>query len=169
MGNYVSTKAEIKDYICARTPLVVVDSPECSEFVPTLVEGKYYYDLGINTEKYEDKQGHVNISGYEIYEKNGTTYTKLDGGELHNPEVIGVAVKPGESKKYVARVYAAKSDGEKLYSDYSNEIVINHLIVDVPELATPEVGSGYYVLDINYNGESYSGFAGKSYCPSNSS
>lgn len=28
MGNYVSTKAEIKDYICARTPLIVVDSPE---------------------------------------------------------------------------------------------------------------------------------------------
>lgn len=28
MGNYASTKAEIKDYLCARTPLVVVDSPE---------------------------------------------------------------------------------------------------------------------------------------------
>ncbi|MBE6587096.1 MAG: AAA family ATPase [Ruminococcaceae bacterium] len=28
MGNYNSTKAEIKNYICARTPLVVVDSPE---------------------------------------------------------------------------------------------------------------------------------------------
>lgn len=28
MGNYVSAKAEIKDYICARTPLVVIDSPE---------------------------------------------------------------------------------------------------------------------------------------------
>lgn len=28
MGNYTSTKAEIKNYICARTPLVVVDSPE---------------------------------------------------------------------------------------------------------------------------------------------
>ncbi len=28
MGNYTSTKAEIKDYICARTPLIVVDSAE---------------------------------------------------------------------------------------------------------------------------------------------
>lgn len=28
MGNYVSTKAEVKNYICARTPLVIVDSPE---------------------------------------------------------------------------------------------------------------------------------------------
>lgn len=28
MGNYVSTKAEIKNYICARTPLIVVDSSE---------------------------------------------------------------------------------------------------------------------------------------------
>ena len=28
MGNYNSTKAEIKNYICARTPLIVVDSSE---------------------------------------------------------------------------------------------------------------------------------------------
>ena len=28
MGNYNSTKAEIKNYICARTPLIIVDSPE---------------------------------------------------------------------------------------------------------------------------------------------
>lgn len=28
MGNYLSTKAEIQNYICARTPLIVVDSPE---------------------------------------------------------------------------------------------------------------------------------------------
>lgn len=28
MGNYNAAKAEIKNYICARTPLIVVDSPE---------------------------------------------------------------------------------------------------------------------------------------------
>ena len=28
MGNYNAAKAEIRDYICARTPLIVVDSPE---------------------------------------------------------------------------------------------------------------------------------------------
>ena len=28
MGNYRSTKAEINNYICARTPLIIVDSSE---------------------------------------------------------------------------------------------------------------------------------------------
>ena len=28
MGNFVSTKAEVKDYICARTPLIIINSPE---------------------------------------------------------------------------------------------------------------------------------------------
>ena len=104
-----------------------VDQPDCPPFVPTLTDGVYNYDLGI-------KDQNRSFTGYEIYEKNGTSYTKIGEGKVHNPEVIAVEIEPGEKKVYVARIYAQKPSGYKVYSDYSNEVVIDHSIYEAPTL-----------------------------------
>jgi hypothetical protein len=63
-----------------------------------------------------------NISGYELYEKNGSTYTLIDTSETKF--MTDVTVDVGESKTYVARVYVYNKLNKKIYSAYSNEIVI---------------------------------------------
>ena len=90
---------------------------DCPAFVPTLTNGVYNYDLGI-----EDQNN--SFTGYEIYEKNGTEYTMVGEGKIHNPETILVQISPGERKVYVARIYAEKANGDKIYSGYSNELII---------------------------------------------
>ena len=61
MGNYVSTKAEIKDYICARTPLVVVDSPERERVERMLRE--IASELNIDISYYTDSKQVCSIKG----------------------------------------------------------------------------------------------------------
>ena len=48
MGNYVSTKAEVKNYICARTPLIVVDSSERERVERMLKEISRELDISIS-------------------------------------------------------------------------------------------------------------------------
>lgn len=64
------------------------------------------------------------ISGYELYEKNGSQYTLIHTSETEFKTEVTVGI--GESKTYVARVYAYNKTKVKVYSDYSNEIVINY-------------------------------------------
>ena len=61
MGNYVSTKAEIKDYICARTPLVVVDSPERERVERMLRE--IASELNIDISYYTDSKQVCSLKG----------------------------------------------------------------------------------------------------------
>ena len=105
-------------------------SPECEPFVPEFNDGKYRYDLSI-------KDQDSSFTGYEIYEKNGETYTKIGEGKVHNPEVVMVTIEPGEKKIYVARIYAEKTTGEKVYSEYSNEVIIDHSTYETPTLSNP--------------------------------
>ena len=121
--NYVSTPTLIN------SSLTACGTSDC-EFVPELKDGKYQYDLGI-----EDQN--ESFTGYEIYEKNGETYTKVGEGKVHNPEIIVVSIEPGEKKTYVARIYAEKTNGEKVYSEYSNELVIDHSVIETPTLSNP--------------------------------
>ena len=123
------------DHSVVETPSLINSSltacgtSDC-EFVPELKDGKYRYDLSI-------KNQNVSFTGYEIYEKNGEAYTKVGEGKVHNPEVIEVTIEPGEKKIYVARIYAEKTNGEKVYSEYSNELVIDHSVIDTPTLSNP--------------------------------
>lgn len=61
MGNYVSTKAEIKDYICARTPLVIVDSPERERVERMLRE--IASELNIDIGYYTDSKQVCSLTG----------------------------------------------------------------------------------------------------------
>ena len=121
--NYVSTPTLIN------SSLTACGTSDC-EFVPELKDGKYRYDLSI-------KDQNESFTGYEIYEKNGETYTKVGEGKVHNPEVVMVTVEPGEKRIFVARVYAEKTNGEKVYSEYSNEVIIDHSTYETPTLSNP--------------------------------
>ena len=61
MGNYNSTKAEIKNYICARTPLIVVDSAERERVERILKE--IAAELNIVISYYTDAKQVVSING----------------------------------------------------------------------------------------------------------
>ena len=61
LGNYVSTIAEIKDYICARTPLVVVDSPERERVERMLRE--IASELNIDISYYTDSKQVCSLKG----------------------------------------------------------------------------------------------------------
>ena len=61
MGNYNSTKAEIKTYICARTPLIVVHSPERERVERILKEAAA--ELNISISYYTDAKQVCTING----------------------------------------------------------------------------------------------------------
>ncbi|MBQ8595589.1 MAG: AAA family ATPase [Oscillospiraceae bacterium] len=61
MGNYNSTKMEIKNYICARTPLIVVDSSERERVERILKE--IVSELNINILYYTDAKQVCSING----------------------------------------------------------------------------------------------------------
>lgn len=61
MGNYNSTKAEIKNYICARTPLIIVDSPERERVERILKE--ISAELNISISYYTDAKQVCTING----------------------------------------------------------------------------------------------------------
>ena len=63
MSNYVITKAEIKNYICARTPLIVIDSSE-RERVERLLR-EISKELGIVINYYTDEKQVCTFSGVE--------------------------------------------------------------------------------------------------------
>ena len=72
MGNYTSTKAEIKNYICARTPLIVVDSPERERVERILKE--ITAELNINISYYTDAK--------QVCTMNGDTTKDVDSDPL---------------------------------------------------------------------------------------
>ena len=65
---------------------------------------------------YATKENMDNIDGWELYEKVGNTYIKLNS---HNVEV-----RNEETKIYVARAYAYNKENVKIYSGYSNEYIL---------------------------------------------
>ena len=97
---------------------------------PTLSNDYSYTDgakLSILTEGYygSDVEKKNMISGWELYEKTESGYSILTEGTNYTYEL---AMKSGSSKTFVSRVYK-KINGEKVYSDYSNEITIERILI----------------------------------------
>lgn len=65
------------------------------------------------------------ISGWELYEKTESGYSILTEGTNYTYEL---AMESGSSKTFVSRVYK-NINGEKVYSDYSNEITIERILI----------------------------------------
>lgn len=141
-----------------------INHPE-EAYIPGLVDGKYTYDLAVYSEM---------ISGYVIYEKVGTDYVSVGEGAPGNPAAIEVYVEPGEKKVFVAKTYALKENGDRLYSEVSDELVIDHTTYVTPVLEnitikqweinhpnTPYIPNlsaeeeGYYVYDLGINFNAY--------------
>jgi hypothetical protein len=64
------------------------------------------------------------IAGWTLYEKVGTTYTKIK--DIEGVETYDASADVGEKKIFVAKVYALNKKGEKVYSEYSNEYVLDN-------------------------------------------
>ena len=95
--------------------------------------GIYKYFLWFNHEDYShlDEESGLYVSdvkGLEYYEKDGEEYTLIRSVE-YNPNygaLLSVDVEAGTKKAFVIRLYTLDSKGNKVYSDYSNEVVIDH-------------------------------------------
>ena len=97
---------------------------------PTLSNDNSYTDgakLSILTEGYygSDVEKINMISGWELYEKTESGYSILTEGTNYTYEL---AMESGSSKTFVSRVYK-NINGEKVYSDYSNEITIERILI----------------------------------------
>lgn len=72
------------------------------------------------------------ISGWELYEKTNNGYAKITEGTNYTYQIELV---PGETKTFVARVYKDKEDGNRIYSEYSNELEVTREKLQTPTLA----------------------------------
>lgn len=72
------------------------------------------------------------ISGWELYEKTENGYSKITEGTNYTYQVELV---PGETKTFVARVYKDKENGDRIYSEYSNELEVTREKLQTPTLA----------------------------------
>lgn len=70
------------------------------------------------------------IDGYEIYEKVNNTYTTVYSNNIENPDFdtakFQVNVNKGEVKTYAIRVNAIDMDENLVYSEYSEDVVLDH-------------------------------------------
>ena len=103
-------------------------------YIPELVDGKYVYQLNIDTAAYK-ASGEENPDPAYFYEihavGNGQT-------TLVTTAAVGASatiyVEPGENKTYKARVCLYDADDNKVCSNYSNEINIDRSTITVPTL-----------------------------------
>lgn len=72
------------------------------------------------------------ISGWELYEKTENGYSKITEGTNYTYQMELV---PGETKTFVARVYKDKENGDRIYSEYSNELEVTREKLQTPTLA----------------------------------
>ena len=134
-------------------------------------DGVYFYDLAIESEdyKYTEGEGYIAV-GYDLFEKNGTEY--IDGTEVQIAGIIRVPVEAGTSKTFVAKSYTLNSKGEKIYSEYSNELVIDNTKIATPTLKNVGASdsqehviyeNGVYFYDLAIESEDYKYTEGEGY------
>ena len=105
---------------------------------PTLARDFHYTNLAklaITAEGYyaSGKDALKEITGWELYEKVGENYNKIKEGTEYFYTSNEFA--PGETKVYVSRVYYETTDGNRIYSDYSNELEVTREKLQTPTLA----------------------------------
>ena len=122
----------------------------------------YVYTIDVDKTAYCEELDLVNhteciyaLNELELYEKVNGQYEKRDGlFNIHTPNELNV--DPNVNTTYVLRGHIKTSDGNDIYTGYSNEISVNTIIA-TPNLERneenefyeydPETGKGYYVYD----------------------
>lgn len=64
--------------------------------------------------------------GAELYEKSQEGYTLVESMTMKNDCSFGFELNPGEAKVYTARVYINYDEENKVYSNYSNEVLVKN-------------------------------------------
>ena len=70
---------------------------------------------------YKDKP--KDIDGWTVYEKTTNGYTKL--ADIEGINTYEAKVNAGSKRIFVAKAYVLNKSGEKIYSAYSKEYILN--------------------------------------------
>ena len=158
-----TTSGSVKDESKIKKPVLVNPYANANGYV-SYENGYYVFDLGLSnwsTDYYDKSSDSYTAEGYEVYEKVGTTYKYIGKGSIGGAAVI--SIEAGTSKTLVARVYKYDSSNQKIYSEYSNELVLECRLKK-PVLVNPyadyenpntdyfypyvDYGNGYYIFDL---------------------
>jgi len=121
--------------------IIKVETPTLSDGQGTTTE----HNLTIYLDGYYSKEETINdLAGWELYEKNGNGYNLIEGHK--------VTVDIGETKTYVARAYKLNSSNQKVYSNYSNEVIIDNSKVETPTLSDGQGTTTEHNLTIYLDG-----------------
>ena len=97
-------------------------------------EGVYFIDFGVDRSDYVvPNSEQLNVNGFELYEKNGSTYKSLGSNEVGG--AVAVEIEVGQKKTFVARTYVFDKNNKKIFSNYSNEIIIDKSSLKAPTLS----------------------------------
>ena len=113
---------------------ITLKTPTLTNVMGGIENGVMFANLSIVFQgPYADdlKENKLPFAGYEVYEKKDGKYTLIDTitSKVSN---CSVTVDVGESKTFVARVYALNKSNKKVYSDYSNEVKIDNSTLQTP-------------------------------------
>ncbi len=98
----------------------------------------YYLDTVVR----DDIANSANAT-FELFEKNGDDYTALSRENGY----YKVEIEIGEVKTYVSRYYVNDSEGNPIYSDYSNELVLGSETVYTSLYGTPVLYNSHTTYD----------------------
>ena len=115
------------------------------------VDDTFTYEIGLDFANYlvdPHAEDFVYFAdGYELYEVNGEELTLVGTYEMGSPATINIDL--GTAKTYVARVYALNTSSEMVYSDYSNELLLDqaNLPLDKPVAKTHNANNNTLLID----------------------
>ena len=114
-------------------------------------DGYYMTNVSIDYNAYSSSEA----DGYEIYIKNGYYYNRYSetvNGQLPVETILNktrlLDVEFGKITTFVARAFKTV-DGNRYYSDYSNELVFDLSSLETPTLSCEFVSRGSYKCDIS--------------------
>lgn len=116
--------------------------------------GYYKYEFQIeNSNEFSSDDSELSNYKFEVYDKetNEVVSTGIIGGVIGNVQLVSVEV--GEKKTFVARVYTEDDNGNKNYSEYSDEYE-----VDKSNLNKPITIANYITINSSYYTEGYNSY-----------
>ena len=105
-----------------------------------------YFDIKFNG-VYSDSEKWADIDGVEIYEIVDEELIIIDT----SGEPVMITVEPGETRKFVARVYIYDNFNNIIYSEFSNEVVKEYYN-ESPTLSALKRGNNEWLLTITHEG-----------------
>jgi len=124
------SKLVVLDHIKPKKPVLTNDNDSYVKFE----NNKFTYNLSLNNEDYylnpKDENPLYVVDGYEFYEVVDGENKLVKNGTLG--DTFTVELEKNESKTYVVRVFTKDSEGNNVYSDFSDKLVVKNemLLID---------------------------------------